>query len=165
MRHWHMSDVLEGGSRRWLNIWSNLMGGGNFAAAFNECASPNIQTYQNYPIFEFTPIANIFLWNESNLSYFRPSGVRSEVHYMARFHMSEEGILGEKDLMTLCAVMNLADPVATTGAACCTCSSFPCPCRPVDLVPGDGLGLGHALVIADQKVEICHKWRPKSLKF
>ena len=67
--------------------------------------------------------------------------------------MSEEGILGEKDLMTLCAVMNLADPVATTGAACCTCSSFPCPCRPVDLVPGDGLGLGHALVIADQKLK------------
>ena len=139
MRHWHMSDVLEGGSRRWLHTWSNRMGGGgDFAVAFYECASPNIKTYQNYPIFEFTPIANIFLWNESNLSYFRPSGVRSEVHYMARFHMSEEGILGDKDLMTLCAVMNLADPVATTGAACGTSAPVvvsPAPADPLTSFP------------------------------
>ena len=51
---------------------------------------------------------------------------------MARFHMTENGILGEGELMTLGAVVNMADPAAA-----------------VDLVPGDGLGLGHALVIAD----------------
>ena len=35
----------------------------------------------------------------------------------------------------------------------------------VDLVPGDGLRLGHALVIADQKVKICCKWRAKGSEF
>ena len=57
---------------------------------------------------------------------------------MARFHMSEEGILGEKDLMTLCAVMNLADPVATTGAACGTSAPVvvsPVPADPLTSFP------------------------------
>ena len=71
---------------------------------------------------------------------------------MARFHMSEEGILGEEDLMTLCAVVKLDDPVATAGAPVVVPHAN---LLPVDLVPGGGLGLGHALVIADQKVELC----------
>ena len=57
---------------------------------------------------------------------------------MARFHMSEEGILGDKDLMTLCAVMNLADPVATTGAACGTSAPVvvsPAPADPLTSFP------------------------------
>ena len=31
---------------------------------------------------------------------------------MARFHMSEDGILGKGDIMTLRAVVNMADPAA-----------------------------------------------------
>ena len=50
----------------------------------------------------------------------------SERHYMTRFHMTEDGILGKGDLMTLCAVVNMADPAAA-----------PLVVPPADLLPVD----------------------------
>ena len=59
----------------------------------------------------------------------------------AGFHTTEDGILGKGDLLTLPAVVEVADPAATPLVV------PPADLLPVDLVPGDGLGLGHALVI------------------
>ena len=60
---------------------------------------------------------------------------------MARFHMSEDGIVGEGDLTILRAVVDEADPADAPIVV------PPADLLPVDLVPGDGLGLGHTLVI------------------
>ena len=60
---------------------------------------------------------------------------------MARCHMSEDGIVDKGDLTVLRAVVDEADPADAPTVV------PPADLLPVDLVPGDGLGLGHALVI------------------
>ena len=60
---------------------------------------------------------------------------------MARCHMSEDGIVDKGDLTVLRAVVDEADPADAPIVV------PPADLLPVDLVPGDGLGLGHALVI------------------
>ena len=67
----------------------------------------------------------------------------SERHNMARFHMTEDGILCKGNLMTLCVVVNMADPAAAPLVV------PPANLLPVDLVHDNGLGLVHALLIAD----------------
>jgi hypothetical protein len=60
---------------------------------------------------------------------------------MARCHMSEDGIVDKGDLTVLRAVVDEADPADAPIVV------PPADLLPVDLVPRDGLGLGHTLVI------------------
>ena len=60
---------------------------------------------------------------------------------MARCHMSEDGIVDKGDLTILRAVVDEADPADAPTVV------PPADLLPVDLVPRDGLGLGHTLVI------------------
>ena len=60
-----------------------------------------------------------------------------------RFQMTEDWILDEGDLMKLDAVVNMADPAAAPLVV------PPANLLPVDLVHDNGLGLVHALLIAD----------------
>ena len=80
MSRWHMSNVLEGGSRRWLHTWSSLMGGGKLYYCFlRMCVSKHIPKFQSGLLLNFHPSTWLETRPISSRWWFRSHKVNSQV--------------------------------------------------------------------------------------